>query len=88
MRHIVFLITMVFVSTSLFAQNVGIGTASPAASAKLDIVDANRGILIPRVSLTATNVSGPVTAPAISLLVYNQATAGTPPNNVWPGYYY
>lgn len=70
------------------AQNVGIGTATPDASARLDVVDANRGVLIPRVALTATNAAGPVTAPATSLLVYNTATAGTAPNNVTPGFYY
>lgn len=71
-----------------FTQNVGIGTNTPNASAKLDITDANRGILIPRVALTATNVAGPVAAPATSLMVYNTATAGVAPNNVTPGYYY
>ncbi len=70
------------------AQNVGIGTSTPDASAMLDITDTNRGILIPRVALNATNVAAPVTGPATSLLVYNTATAGTPPNNVTPGYYY
>ncbi|GIV43371.1 MAG: hypothetical protein KatS3mg035_0494 [Bacteroidia bacterium] len=73
---------------STHAQNVGIGTNTPDASARLDIVDANRGILIPRVALSATNVAAPVTGPATSLLVYNTATAGTAPNNVTPGYYY
>ena len=75
-------------AVNLLAQNVGIGTNTPDASAKLDIVDANRGLLIPRVNLTATNAHGPVTNPAMSLLVYNLATAGTAPYNVWPGYYY
>ncbi|GAB4491111.1 MAG: hypothetical protein OHK0045_16530 [Raineya sp.] len=74
-------------STIAFSQGVGIG-GTPDASAKLDVTDANRGILIPRVALSATNVAAPVTGPATSLLVYNTATAGTFPNNVWPGYYY
>ena len=66
------------------AQNVGIGTTNPDASARLDVVDSNRGLLIPRVALTKTNDQGPVTNPATSLLVYNTATA----NDVWPGFYY
>ncbi len=72
------------------AQNVGINTtgATPAASAMLDIAAANKGLLIPRVVLTGTNSAGPVTSPAISLLVFNTATAGIVPNNVIPGYYY
>jgi hypothetical protein len=44
--------------------------------------------LIPNVPLTATNVAAPVAGPATSLLVYNTATAGAAPHNVWPGFYY
>jgi hypothetical protein len=74
-----------------FSQNVGISSTSsfvPDASAALDVSYTNKGLLIPRVALTATNSAGPITAPATSLLVYNTATAGTAPNNVIPGYYY
>ncbi len=71
-----------------YAQNVGIGNPLPNSSAKLDVSDPNRGVLIPRVALTARNTAGPVAAPATSLLVYNTATAGIAPNNVTPGYYY
>lgn len=72
------------------AQNIGINAtgAAPAASAMLDITATDRGLLIPRVALTATNSALPVTTPADALLVYNTATAGTAPNNVTPGYYY
>ncbi|RYE31672.1 MAG: hypothetical protein EOP42_10275 [Sphingobacteriaceae bacterium] len=75
----------------VYAQNIGISSASnftPDASAGLDISYANKGLLIPRVALSATNVASPVTSPAISLLVYNTATTGTSPFNVIPGYYY
>lgn len=75
---------------SLKAQNVGInatGTA-PDASAGLDIDFDNKGLLVPRVALTASNSASPITSPATSLLIYNTATAGTAPNNVYPGYYF
>jgi len=66
--------------------DVGIG-ATPDASAKLHISATDRGMLIPNVLLTATNVAAPITAPATSLLVYNtNTTAGV--NGVSPGYYY
>ena len=70
--------------------DVGIGTypTVPNASAKLEIKATDRGLLIPNVALTATNVAGPITAPATSLLVYNTATSGVIPNNVVPGYYF
>jgi hypothetical protein len=78
------------ISIAALAQNVGINStgASPDASAMLDIVSTNKGLLIPRVALTATNVAGPITSPTTSLLVYNTATAGTAPDNVIPGFYY
>lgn len=74
----------------LRAQSVGINTTGNAADASsmLDVSATNRGMLIPRVALTATNSATPITSPATSLLVYNTATAGTAPNNVTPGFYY
>jgi len=83
-------------AASATAQNVAINAdgAAPNASAMLDVdVTAlpaanKRGMLVPRIALTATNAAAPVVAPAASLLVYNTATAGVAPNNVTPGYYY
>lgn len=74
----------------LLGQSLGInGTgAAPDPSAALDVSASGQGVLIPRIALTATNAAEPVTAPATSLLVYNIATAGTPPHDVQPGYYY
>ncbi len=72
----------------LHAQSVGIGTATPHPSARLHISDNARGLLIPNVALSATNVAAPVTSPATSLLVYNTATAGTGATAVSPGFYY
>ncbi len=79
-----------------FAQNIGINVngATPDASALLDIdaaalpAAAKRGLLIPRIALTARNTAAPVVSPATSLVVFNTATAGTAPNNVLPGFYY
>jgi hypothetical protein len=75
--------------SAVFAQ-VGINAdnSTPDNSAMLDVKSVEKGLLIPRVALTATNVAGPITNPATSLLVYNTATAGASPNNVTPGYYY
>ena len=69
-----------------FSQNVGIGTATPNASAKLHIVDPNRGLLIPNVSLGNVSATAPVTAPATGLLVYNTNGAVTGGNGT--GFYY
>ena len=89
-KILLFLTFAILFSTRLFSQNVGINTTgtTPAASAGLDVDFTDKGLLIPRVALTALNSASPITSPATSLLVYNTATAGTTPNNVYPGYYY
>ena len=71
-------------------QNVSISdvNATPDASSVLDVSSTTKGMLIPRVALSATNAAAPITLPQTSLLVYNTAIAGTPPFNVTPGYYY
>jgi len=66
------LFLFLFLGHYLDAQNVGIGIAIPEASAKLHIEDANRGLLVPRVSLlNISNAVTPVNAPATGLLVFN-----------------
>lgn len=76
--------------TATFAQNVGVNStgAAPDASSVLDVSSTDKGFLIPRVMLTATNVAAPITTPAISLLVYNTNTAGSGSTAVSPGFYY
>ena len=87
--QIIIVSLLLVVAANVHAQNVGIGTSSPNASAKLDVSDANRGFLPPRVALTATNnVSTPVASPVAGLMVYNTATAGSGGTAVSPGYYY
>ncbi len=70
------------------AQNVGINAsgAAPDASAVLDVVATDKGLLVPRVSITNALTAAPVTAPVTSLLVYNTNAAITSGNGV--GYYY
>lgn len=78
----IFLTLIISYATILNAQNVGIGTSTPAPSAKLDITDAERGVLIPRIDIPNLSAAAPVNTPATSLLVYNtNATTGT-------GFYY
>lgn len=81
---------VIMLTTSVWAQtpSSGINTFNPDNSAVLDITATDKGVLLPRVALTALNDQSTVTNPAHSLLVYNTATAGTSPNAVQPGFYY
>lgn len=81
---------MIFFISAVSAQNVGINIdgAMPDSSAILDVQSDDKGILIPRVELVAANDTLPVTAPKVSLLVYNSVTSGTGVNEVTPGFYF
>jgi len=82
--------SVILLNCSYYAQNIGINAtgSSPDNSAMLDVDATDKGVLIPRVALTATNVSTPVTSPATSLMVYNSATAGSGTTAVTPGFYH
>jgi hypothetical protein len=69
------------------AQNIGINPTgtSPNASAMLDVAASDKGILIPRVSLTSTTDVTTIANPATSLLVYNTNTGMI---NGSEGFYY
>ena len=70
-----------------FSQNMGVGTNTPNPSAKLEIADNSRGLLIPRVALTNITSFAPmagVAANSNALLVYNTSNTGA----LTPGYYY
>jgi trimeric autotransporter adhesin len=62
-------------ATQYVHAQVGIGTASPNSSAQLEISSVNKGLLIPRITMTNRPAS-----PATGLLIYQ--TDNT------PGYYY
>tara|TARA_B100000809_G_scaffold261723_1_gene311161 strand:+ start:6099 stop:8429 length:2331 start_codon:yes stop_codon:yes gene_type:complete len=69
-------------------DNIGLGTNSPNASAQLEMAAINEGLLINRVTLSATDTPSPVTSPANGLLVYNTVNASSGATEVLPGFYY
>ena len=77
---------------SVNAQNkelkVGTNPTIKQPSAVLEVESANKGVLMPRVTLTSITDVTTITMPANALTVFNTATAGTAPNDVTPGYYY
>lgn len=84
--YFVLVILLCLVFTVRAQNNVGINddNSNTKASAMLDVYSATKGLLIPRIALTASTVATPVTTPEASLLIYNTATSG----DVTPGYYY
>lgn len=75
MKRIIFFAFLLGTSFATKAQ-VGIGTPTPANSTMLDVEAANKGILIPRVKLTALGTFSPIEGTETeSLLVYNMGTA-------------
>lgn len=77
-----------FLANPLIKAQVGIGTGSPHASAKLEVSSTTSGFLPPRIALTGIYDNTTIASPAAGLLIYNTATAGASPTGVSPGYYY
>jgi len=79
------LITLI-ISLSGFSQNVSISSKDtvPNSAAGLDVNFSDKGLLIPRVTLTSTSSFAPLSAHVAGMVVYNTATAG----DVIPGFYY
>lgn len=83
-KIIICILILVATGNMLYAQK-GYGTNAPDQQSVLDLNSSNKGLLIPRVALSATNDISPFTStPATSMMVYNTATAG----DVTPGFYY
>lgn len=85
-----YLLLFVLLNYCAWSQ-VGINTTSPQA--QFDVQATDKGVLIPRVALTATEIETPIINPeggalAVSTLVYNTATNGTGSSQVTPGYYF
>lgn len=78
----ILLIYSLITGFSVKAQ-IGIGTSFPSASAELDIYNTTKGILAPRVSLSADLSSpNPVINPAVGVILFNIG------NNQTQGFYY
>jgi len=91
LKNCLLLVAFLVFSFSGFTQSVGIsdpGAVPPAgppnAAAGLDVNFANKGLLIPRVTLVSTTSSAPLTLHVAGMVVYNAA----PNANVIPGFYF
>ena len=66
-------IFIVLMFTTFSQQNIGIGTTTPDSSALLDLNSNNKGLLLPRIALTGSNIwslSG--SKPTDGMIIYIQ----------------
>ncbi len=69
-------LVIIFALSGVISQaqnNVGIGTTTPNASAALDVVSTDKGLLIPRMTTTQRTA---ISLPATGLLVFDNTTGG------------
>ncbi len=82
-RFLLLITGCLFIATGVSYSQVGIGTEIPDESAILDVTSTNKGVLLPRVELTSTDMDlDGVSGQQAGLLVYN--TGGT----LSVGYYF
>lgn len=85
MKKLLLIVSISFFG-NIYAQNVGINStgSTPAASAGLDVDFSNKGILIPRVTLTNNTDVTTIPSPVVSLMVYHNGSPGL----LTAGFYY
>ncbi len=92
MKQTIKLLILLFLgllSQETYSQvKVGDNPTTINSNSILELESTNKGLLLPRVSLSAINNASPLNAHISGMTVYNTATAGTAPNNVSPGFYY
>jgi uncharacterized protein (TIGR02145 family) len=71
MKLIIIFSLMITLIASGSAQNVGIGTTTPHASAKLDVSSTSNGFLPPRMTEAQRNA---IVSPAVGLTIFNTST--------------
>src|SRR5690606_17926289 len=91
-KHIAAVLFFALLGTSAIAQvsqqKIGQNPLASNPNAALEIESSNKGLLLPRLELQATNLATPLTAHERGMVVYNTASAGTDVTAVTPGYYY
>lgn len=84
-KHILLCMMCLFYGVCTFSQvKIGSNPTVVNPNAVLEIESSNKGFLLPRLNLTSTTATSPLTAFVEGMLVYNTATTG----DVTPGLYY
>src|SRR5690606_10076205 len=91
-KNIAAVVFFALLGTSAIAQvsqqKIGQNPLTINPNAALEIESTNKKLLLPRLSLEATNLAAPLIAHVQGMTIYNTATAGTGETAVTPGYYY
>ncbi|GGE97781.1 hypothetical protein SAMN05443634_106181 [Chishuiella changwenlii] len=88
MKNTSIIISLFCLLTINVNAQVGLGTQLPNTASILEINTTNKGILFNKLQLTSTNSPSPLSNHQEGLWVYNTESAGTTPNEVYPGLYY
>lgn len=90
-NHLFFLALLVpaFLNAQVLITNYQT-TAEPNEDALMELrsLANDKGLRMPRVALTATNLAAPLSAHVAGMTVYNTQISGTAPYDVIPGFYY
>jgi hypothetical protein len=81
------LLLSILLSGSVVISNVEIGTVTPNSDSIHDVLSRNKGLLLPRIALSSTNLANPLSAFVAGIVVYNTATAGSGSTIVSPEIY-
>jgi hypothetical protein len=85
LNRLVYAVCGIFICLTTTAQvKVGDNPTTKNSDAMLEIESTNKGVLLPRLALTATTNATPLTAHVPGMVVYNTASTG----DVTPGIYY
>ncbi len=85
MKTTLFFTASLFLCTFCFAQNVGIGTTSPNASAALDVSSTTKGLLPPRMTVAERDA---ITSPAAGLFIWCTNCTAFGSAQIYNGYYW
>jgi BclB C-terminal domain-containing protein len=77
LRNLAIALLLLLLLTLTAQAQVSIGSISPDGSAQLDVVSGDKGVLIPRMTMTARDA---IASPATGLLIYQTSDS--------PGFYY
>ena len=88
MKKIIISSFLLFIGAVNAQVKMGDNPTTLNANSLLELESTNKGLLLPRLALSAADLAAPLSAHVQGMVIYNTATAGSAPNEVVPGYYF